>query len=1054
MAIHSHANDDLVVCGDLLSASDGQLKNDIQNTRLEALDLARKATHRSFLSSAMGRRRCIEGTGTEALSRIDQWLYGNHVPSVYWINGIEGSGKTTIAYTFSERLERRGLLAASFFCTHTSADCCDITRILPTIAYQLSRYSVPFRAALYDVLGEEPHAVSPNMELQFQRLIREPLKKVEETFPSNVVVVIDGLDECSDRSAVETWFNILCRYAADIPLRFFITSRPVGQEIRERIMHYARSWVALELREIELSPTREDIARYFQEELESLSPPPVQLAQLVDRCDLLPVHATNLARYIKSGNRRADWHNRLRSVLEVTPEVTRAQRYFLTMRENLRFNICGLESSCVPDKMVHNLQGRIEQKISPALVDACQSWGSRLASAAYSEILKDMLKDFTCHQLFFWMEVLSLRGELVTGAENLLKAKQWLDQQAPIRQFEMERLIVDAHNFVVEFSSSPISRFTPHIYISALPFYPRSRSIRTHYWRKTQGLLELKGTTIKRSGSAVLDTWNVGSAVESVAYSPDGTQVAAGCKDNTIRILNAHGGTPLFGPLQGHTGFVYSVAFSPDGKFVASGSADRTILIWNAYNGQQVAGPFTGHTNEVSSVSFSPDGRRIVSGSWDNTIRLTNIHHGVITQGPLKGHSDWVCDVVFSPDGALIASASNDRSVRLWNSCNGAHIACLFKRNSSFEGFSYLARCVAFTPNGAYLVSGFSDGDMRAWKTSDRSLITSSFEGHKDTIYSVAISPDSTRVASGSGDRTVRVWSINDGKLIAGPFFGHTWSVSSVAYSPDGTRVISGSGDGTIRVWNITFPFQELQSVSFSSVVTSILFHFHGQTTWAWDLPRINAFPDTFDRIPSRQISSPEPLSRACYACSATNYSILVLGSNNHSLISGPLYGHTDQLTSYAFSDDFNYLVTGSRDCTIRLWDLSKGMLAADPFCGHTAEVSAVDLAYDCSRIVSCSNQDETIRVWNVDDPVIKIRIPTVPFPDSMPAPHELHILRNWKVQEDGWIVDDKSNPLIWIPSSIASSGVRPSPHTELIITNDYIWQIPQQELAVGTQWT
>jgi WD40 repeat protein len=76
--------------------------------------------------------------------------------------------------------------------------------------------------------------------------------------------------------------------------------------------------------------------------------------------------------------------------------------------------------------------------------------------------------------------------------------------------------------------------------------------------------------------------------------------------------------------LVGHTSAVNSVAFSPDGKLLASGSDDNTIKLWDVATGQEVR-TFEGHTDWVTSVAFSPDGKLLASGSWDNTIKLWDI---------------------------------------------------------------------------------------------------------------------------------------------------------------------------------------------------------------------------------------------------------------------------------------------------------------------------------------------------------------------------------------------------------------------------------------------
>ena len=66
---------------------------------------------------------------------------------------------------------------------------------------------------------------------------------------------------------------------------------------------------------------------------------------------------------------------------------------------------------------------------------------------------------------------------------------------------------------------------------------------------------------------------------------------------------------------------VTSVAFSPNGKQVASGSADKSVKLWNIEKGT-CESTMTRHSGSVSSVVFSADGQWVVSGSMDKTIRL------------------------------------------------------------------------------------------------------------------------------------------------------------------------------------------------------------------------------------------------------------------------------------------------------------------------------------------------------------------------------------------------------------------------------------------------
>ncbi|EMD31454.1 hypothetical protein CERSUDRAFT_144952 [Gelatoporia subvermispora B] len=419
----------------------------------------------------------------------------------------------------------------------------------------------------------------------------------------------------------------------------------------------------------------------------------------------------------------------------------------------LHFNVSGCQTSYLPNE---------KQKcaaLPKQLTYACIHLYDHIAALEDASTQLQCLSTVLFRKFLFWLEVLSTLRQTYE-ADCLL-----------------EELLDADHGHMAD----AIARSVPHIYLSALPSIGPSSRIAEAFWPEFLNVPVIM--TMEASEHCnVLEYNDDAPGALAVAFSPDGTRIASGSDDKTIRIWDASTGQALLEPLEGHKNWVTSVAFSPDGTRIVSGSRDNAIRIWDASTGQALLELLEGHTSWVNSVAFSPDGIRI-----DGTIRIWDASTGQALLEPLEGHTKWVTSVAFSPDGTRIVSGSGDSTIRIWDASTGQALL------EPLEGHTELVTSVAFSPDGTRIVSGSWDKTIRIWDASTSQALLEPLEGHTKWVTSVAFSPDGIRIVSGSQDRTIRIWDVGTARVLPQSLQGHSRIINAVAGSSDGTHIASGS---------------------------------------------------------------------------------------------------------------------------------------------------------------------------------------------------------------------------------------------------------------------
>jgi Cdc6-like AAA superfamily ATPase len=181
-------------------------------------------------ASPAPRNGCTEDTRKAILYTLRTWASDNTTPKVYWLNGMAGTGKTTIAYSFSEILNDNESLGGTFFSSHLWVDTSDVRCIIPTICLQLAarKYFPSLSHLIQDVVEDNPDCKSWRIGKQFQNFIVKPLTAAYRDISKVVfpVIVLDALDECSDQSLVAELLSVILKHSTSLPVKFFITSHP------------------------------------------------------------------------------------------------------------------------------------------------------------------------------------------------------------------------------------------------------------------------------------------------------------------------------------------------------------------------------------------------------------------------------------------------------------------------------------------------------------------------------------------------------------------------------------------------------------------------------------------------------------------------------------------------------------------------------------------------------------------------------------------------------------------------------------------------------------
>lgn len=463
------------------------------------------------------------------------------------------------------------------------------------------------------------------------------------------------------------------------------------------------------------------------------------------------------------------------------------------------------------------------------------------------------------------------------------------------------------------------------------------------------------------------------------SFSPDGSRVATASLDKTARVWDAKSGA-LLSELKGHAGAITCAAFDPGGKYLATGGADKTARVWEVKSGAEFK-VLSGHTSAISAIAFNPDGDQVATEAGDRTGRLWDLKGGGFKE--LSDLSGPFSAIAYNKKGNLLVSENGVEGgyghVAVWDTKTGTQIRKLRGPRN------YVSR-VAFSPDGKYVLAGGATGQVLVWLTSNWQEIAE-LRSDEGAVVWADFSPDGELIVTSNQGNNVELWDRKTGEHIA-LLRGHRARVYSATFSPDGRHVVSAGRDGTSRVWSVNKGQTVVDSFRASTrPVFAVSAGFEPSGGGAGDekaqcsdrMEIITAAGSTAQifrpengrgklELGGRDGTHPAGVRSAVYS---KQCDLIVTTGEDGARIwttSGKalhtLVGHTGRVWRAAFSHDSKLVVTAGDDATARVWETATGRQVA-VLKGHAQSVNSASFSPDGATVVTAS-EDGTAIVWNL----------------------------------------------------------------------------------------
>ncbi|CAG9980522.1 unnamed protein product [Clonostachys byssicola] len=945
--------------------------------------------------------RCYQGTRTNLINQVLAWVDSDNSKTIFWLNGMAGTGKSTIARTISQELADKNKLGASFFFKRGEGDRGRATFFFPTIATQLARQIPSLAPFVRNEVEADPSINNKALSDQFDSLIVKPIQRLPKASQrQTLAIVVDALDECDYLDNVKRIIHLLSQVKnfSHICLKAFVTSRP-ELPIQLGFNDIVGEYTDLLLQDIPKPIIENDITVFLEHELAVIRldynkarpnrplppswPGPEQIQRLVEMAIPLFIFAATVCRFIQD-RRLGGPRDQLERILKRQgDQKSKLDATYLPVLDRLLAGLNGSQKNEVVGKF-KKIVGSIVILGSPLSsyslaqlldipLDAIEDQLDYLHSAlripldsnepvqllhlSFRDFLVDPEKGGRPEEFPFWIDEHRTHSQLALDCLRLLSTGTALKQDiCNLKHPGMARTEVDQKT--IDACLAPEVQYACRYWVFHWKGSKQTiqdddqvhRFLTSHLlcWLEALSLLGNMSESLLMINDLV-ELLHDSNSCEIERFLRD-TQCVITSYGSVVdsRPLQIYCTVTVFAPYQSIVRRTFSHLFP---NWISS--PPQVESSWGA-----CLATLEGHSAGVHTVAFSPDSSWLASGSEDHTVKLWDAKIGAL-RTTLKGHIGKILAIAPSPDSSQIASVSGDGTVKLWDTTTGACI-------TTFDIKSFMVSVASFSPDLRWLSwPRLSNGDLKLWEIGP-SHDTVSLEGHIKPAHAISFSYDSSRLASGSEDRTIKLWDIEAGINLA-KFEGHSGHIFCVAFSPNSHWLASGSADRTVKLWDIGTEACVATFESHRDYISSVAFSpgsnwlaSSSETIKLWDIETgvCKATYETPGGIPSTIAFSPDSNRLASGSTSNTIGLWDMIRTYNEAL-----ENHTVKVSIMEISPDSRYLTTLASDNTISLWDITGAFI--NIFKGHKDTVSCIKFSQD-SKWFASGSHDSSIRLWDI----------------------------------------------------------------------------------------